>query len=124
GDNIRRQAADYANFMAALEWSWTHGDHDAAVCVSAALLVYWYWSGHPEACDWMERTAGVPVSSPAMVGPAVLARAGLASLLRNYGRDAGGRAESLMTEAIEVAEAGAGDDARTLGWARYLAADL
>ena len=106
--NFRRLDADYPSFMAALEWSWATGDHDDAVRLAVVMWLYWYWSGHHEACD-MERAAGVPVSSPAMVAPAVMARVGCAYLLRNFGRDSGGRTDSLMAEAIEVADAG--DDA-------------
>ncbi len=119
---FRRLDADYPSFMAALEWSWANGDHDDAVRFAAAMFLYWYWSGHHEACDWMERAAGVPVSSPAMVAPAVMARVGCAYLLRNFGRDSGGRAESLLAEAIEVADAG--DDALSRARARQFAAQV
>ncbi len=116
GERFRRLDSDYANFMAALEWSWAHGDHDAVVRLCAALRPYWYHSGHPEGCLWMERAAGVPVSSPAMASVAADARAGLAQLLRNFGGDTHGRAESLMAEAIQVAEKGG--DAFAAAWAR------
>jgi predicted ATPase len=119
---FRRLDADYPSFMAALEWSWANGDHDDAVRLAAAMWVYWYWSGHHEACDWMERAAGVPVSSPAMVAPAVMARAGCGFLLRNFGRDSGGRAGLLLAEAIEVADAG--DDALIRARARHFAASV
>ena len=121
-DVFRSLDSDYANFMAALDWSWTNGDHDAAVSLSSALLPYWYWSGHPEARDWMERAAAVPVSSPAMIRPAVITRIGLACLLRNFGGDASGRLHSLIADAVEVADAG--NDALSQALTRCLAADF
>ena len=113
---------DYANYMAALNWSWTNGDLDAVVLFSTALLPYWYWTGHPEASDWMERAAAVPVSSPEMLTHAVMARGGLSWMLRNFGGDVNGRSESVITEAIEVADAG--DDPFAQALARILATDL
>ena len=113
---------DYANFMAALNWSWANGDRDAAVLISTGLLLYWYWTGHPEATDWMERAASVPLSSPDMLTPAVLARGGLSWMLRNFGGEVSGRSESLLTDAIEMADAGDDPFARAL--ARFLATDL
>jgi hypothetical protein len=70
----------------------------------------------------MERAASVAVSSPAMIGPVVVARVGLAWLLRNFGGDANGRAQTLMAEAIAVADTG--DDPFPRALARLLAADL
>ena len=97
---------DYANFMAALEWSWANGDHDAAIVLAAALSTYWYMTGHPEACEWMERIVALPVSSPAMAGPAAVCRAGLAFLLRNFTAGDDRTGESLLAEAIDLAEEG------------------
>ena len=121
-ESFRMLDTDYANFIAALEWSWASDDADAAMLLSGALLPYWYWSGHPEACEWMERTASVGVSCSAMIGPVVVARAGLAWLLRNFGEDADGRAQSLMADAIAVADMG--DDPFPRALARLLAADV
>ncbi|HEX6381390.1 MAG TPA: BTAD domain-containing putative transcriptional regulator, partial [Acidimicrobiia bacterium] len=50
-EHMRCLHDDYANFMAALEWSWANTDHDAAVCLSASLSTYWYLTPHPEACE-------------------------------------------------------------------------
>lgn len=120
--NFRRLDVDYPSFMAALEWSWANGDHDDAVRFAAAMFVYWMWSGHDEGCDWLERAAGVAVSAPVMVAQAVMARIGCSYLLRNFGRDSGGRAERLLTEAIEMADTG--EDALTRARARQFAAQL
>jgi predicted ATPase/DNA-binding SARP family transcriptional activator len=118
----RRAAVDYANFMAALEWSCTNGDGPAAVRLAAALTTHWYWAGHVEGCMWAQRAAAFPISSPAMAGPAAITRAGLAYLLRNYGGDAGGQFEALMAEAIAVAETA--DDSFARGVVRARAADV
>jgi predicted ATPase/DNA-binding SARP family transcriptional activator len=120
--NFRRLDADYPSFVAALEWSWANGDHDDVARLAARMFVYWMWSGHDEGCDWMERAAGVPASSPAMVAPAVMARIGCAYLLRNFGRDSGGRAESLLAEAIELADTA--EDALIRARTRQFAAHL
>jgi hypothetical protein len=121
-ESQNRAAVDYANFMAALEWSCANGDGDAAIRLSAALTTYWYWSGRPEGCTWAARVAALPVSSPAMAGPAAMARAGLAYLLRNFGGGTSGQFEALMAEAIEIAEAG--DDSFARGIVRFRAADV
>ena len=121
-EHFRRVHSDYANFMSALEWSWTAGDHDEAVWICAALMMYWVLSGHPEGCDWMERAAGVSVSSPAMVRPATFARGALAVLLRNFRGDDQGRPSALIAEALAVADAGA--DAYARAFARLRAIDL
>ena len=121
-EHFRRVHPDYANFMAALEWSWANGEYDEAVWICAALMMYWVLSGHPEGCDWMERAAGVPVSSPAMVRPATLARGALAVLLRNFRGDDEGRPAVLVAEAIAVADGGADSYARA--FARLRAIDL
>ncbi|MCA1847136.1 MAG: hypothetical protein LC792_28880, partial [Actinobacteria bacterium] len=113
---------DYANFMIALEWSWANGDRDAAMSLSAALSSHWYLTGHPEACEWMERTAGVPASSPAMLGPTAICRAGLAFLLRNFNAGEEGREASLIAEALALADAGTHPFARIL--VRIRAADI
>jgi predicted ATPase/DNA-binding SARP family transcriptional activator len=119
--HFRRLDADYVNFMAALEWSWANGDDEEAVWISAALMMCWILSGHPEGCDWMERAAAVPVSSPAMVRPATLARGGLAVLLRNFRGDDRERPTALIAEAIAVADAG--DDPYARAFARIRAID-
>ena len=51
-----------------------------------------------------------------------MARIGCAYLLRNFGRDSGGRAESLLAEAIELADAR--EDALIRGRARQFAAQI
>ena len=113
---------DYANFMAALEWSWANGDHDAAIVLSAALSTYWYMTFHPEACAWMERVAALPASSPAMAGPAAVCRAGLAFLLRNFTAGDDRRGESLLAEALDLAEEGTHPYSKIL--VAFRAADL
>ena len=98
---------DYSNFMAALEWSWANGDHDAAIYFSAALSTYWYMTGHPEACEWMERTAAVPVSSSGNAdrpGRDVPGRVGLSAPELQGRRRAGSGA--LIAEALGVSGAG------------------
>ena len=120
-EHMRCLNDDYANFMAALDWSWANGDHDAAMNLSAALSTYWYMTGHPEACEWMERAAGVPVSSPAMSGTAAICRSGLAFLLRNFNVGEEDREESLIAEALAMTEAGTHPFASI--WVRLRAAD-
>ena len=110
--------SDYPNFIAALDWSWASGDHDAVVWICAALKLYWDWSGYPEAYDWMERAVGVPISSPAMNRPASLVRLALALLLRNFRGEGDGRAVALITEALEIAEASGDPFARAMAGIR------
>jgi predicted ATPase/DNA-binding SARP family transcriptional activator len=106
GELMRCLNDDYANYMAALEWSWANGDQDAAIGLSAALSSHWYLTGHPEACEWMERAACVPASSPAMLGPAAICRAGLAFISRNFNVGKEGREASLIDEALSLADGG------------------
>jgi predicted ATPase/DNA-binding SARP family transcriptional activator len=105
-EQVRCLNDDYANFMAALEWSWANDDHEAALSLSASLSTYWYMTPHPEACEWMERAAAVPVSSPEMSGPAAICRAGLAFLQRNFNAGNEERQESLNAEALALVQAG------------------
>jgi len=118
---FHRLHIDYANFTAALECSWTSGDHDAVVWICAALWLYWHFSGHPEAFDWTERAVSVPITSPPMMLPASLTRWALALLLPNFRANAEGRASALITDAIEIAEASGHPLARAM--ARIRAAD-
>jgi predicted ATPase/DNA-binding SARP family transcriptional activator len=103
-EHMRCLNDDYSSFMAALEWSWANADHDAVLGLSAVLSSYWYMTPHPEVCEWMERAAGVPVSSPEMLGPAAICRAGLAFLQRNFNPGNEGQEESLIAEALALAE--------------------
>jgi predicted ATPase/DNA-binding SARP family transcriptional activator len=106
GELMRCLNDDYANYMAALEWSWANEEPDAASGLSAALSSHWYLTGHTEACEWMERAAGVPASSPAMLGPAAICRAGLAFISRNFNVGKEGREAALIDEALALADAG------------------
>jgi predicted ATPase/DNA-binding SARP family transcriptional activator len=61
-EHMRSMDADYANYMAALEWSWTNDDPEAVVRLTAALMTYWTFAGRLESLAWTERAVSVPVS--------------------------------------------------------------
>lgn len=121
-EHMRSLDADYANYMAALEWSWTNDDAEAVVRLTAALITYWSFAGRLESLGWTERAVSLPVSGQTMAGPAALCRAGLTFLVRNFGGDPGGRVDALIAEAIEMAEEG--DDGFARAVVRLRAADI
>ena len=51
----RRVLADLPNYRAAFEWSWAHGDSQAALELLVVQFPWWFWAGYPQAIDWLER---------------------------------------------------------------------
>jgi non-specific serine/threonine protein kinase len=120
GSWIRLADTDHHNFGAALEWSLTEGDDEAAIGLAAALWRYWWWARPLEGCDWLERALPGPVGT---VTPERLeALIGLGVLLPRSGRAPIQKGEELLRDVVRLGlEAGVdGEVAR----ARYFLGEL
>ncbi len=107
GSWIRLADTDHHNFGAALEWSFTAGDDEAAVGLAAALWRYWWWARPLEGCDWLERALSGPVAT---VTPERLeALIGLGVLLPRSGRATIQKGEELLRDALRLARDGSMD---------------
>ncbi len=100
GSWIRQADTDHHNFGAALEWSFTEGDDEAAIGLAAALWRYWWWARPLEGSDWLERAL------PGPVGPVTPERLealiGLGVLLPRSGRAPIEKGEELLREVVRL----------------------
>ena len=101
GDWIRRADADHDSFRAALEWSLTQGDDEAAVRLAAALWRYWWWTRPAEGCDWLERALARPSGSASSERLEALIALGF--LVPKSGRASIERGEELLRDALRLA---------------------
>jgi predicted ATPase/DNA-binding SARP family transcriptional activator len=120
GSWIRLADSEHHNFGAALEWSFTEGDDEAAIGLAAALWRYWWWARPLEGCDWLERALPGPVGE---VTPERLeALIGLGVLLPRSGRAPIQKGEELLRDVVRLGlEAGVD---REVARARYFLGEL
>lgn len=88
------------NFRAALEWSLARGEHAQALRMLAALWSYWWYAGHLDVRDWLERALADPdgADDPARWEA-------LTALALKYEEEGDGEgAERLASEALDMAE--------------------
>jgi len=120
GSWIRLADSDHHNFGAALEWSFTQGDDQAAIGLAAALWRYWWWARPLEGCDWLERAL------PSLVGTVTPERLealiGLGVLLPRSGRAPIQKGEELLRGVVRLGLE-AGLDAE-VARARYFLGEL
>ncbi len=87
------------NFRAALEWSIGRGEHTPAIRMLAALWLYWWYAGHVDVRNWLERAvAGADMEDPLRLH--VL----LALALKVEEDGDGPRAVALARQALDIAE--------------------
>jgi predicted ATPase/DNA-binding SARP family transcriptional activator len=116
GPRLRRVEVEADNLRAALEWSWQHGDSDAALELAGQQWLYWFASGAADVDDWIERAMAVP-DGPGLAPLRVQARFARAfTLLPTPGDDVAARFDLLVRDALAIAIEG--DDKVGEIWAR------
>jgi tetratricopeptide (TPR) repeat protein len=96
---LRRVAADQENFRAALAWSWSDGNFEAALRLVAAMSASWTWRGDPQGGEWMELVLAEPEPRDHRARVQVLSNFPL--MLYDLGDFE--RAHALMKDAAEMA---------------------
>jgi predicted ATPase/DNA-binding SARP family transcriptional activator len=114
-ERLRWAAAESDNVLAALEWAWEQGDNDIVARIAVPQALYWYFSGTPDAVEWLDRAVAAPLPDEPFLR--VQARVGLASILTAVGgRRNVTRARVMLGEALTLALEG-GDEIGA-AWAR------
>ncbi|MFN0090203.1 MAG: ATP-binding protein [Acidimicrobiales bacterium] len=112
---LHRVAADQENFSAALEWSWSESDIEAATRLVAALSASWLFAGDPQGREWSERV--VAASAVVEHRSRVYALIYLAFMLHDSDRPDPGREEALLGEAGDLARRLV--DAAAIAWCDF-----
>jgi predicted ATPase/DNA-binding SARP family transcriptional activator len=99
----RRHHADKDNLRAALEWSWAHDDHVAAIRLVAAQVVSWVCVTDKSECrEWMERIVTTPELAQHPLRARVLIE--LALYVYDAGERESRRVQELLGEATALGE--------------------
>ena len=100
--SLRWSAAESANVLAALAWAWAERDSEAVARLATPHFCYWFFSGMPDAVEWLERAVEAPLPDEPILR--VQARLGLNSILMSIGgADSVARARAVRNEALALA---------------------
>ena len=113
-----RTQEDEDNFHAALAWSLEAGEEEPAVFLAASMWMHWYWRWRPEGVRWLERV--LAMCSEVVSQARIEVMYGLSMLLQHSGEGGSERRESLLYEALQLAERISDTGAQARG--RYLLA--
>jgi predicted ATPase/DNA-binding SARP family transcriptional activator len=98
----RRVRTDLANLRAAMVWSWAERELEAALRLLVVQFPFWFWTGSPDALEWLERV--LAEAEPADHRDRAIALARLALTLHDSEQTDPEREVQLGQEAVAMAE--------------------